>query len=51
LGKYLNKNLNINLILGMTIPLESATFEQKVEVQERHIEGYSEFVAFLRRIK
>jgi hypothetical protein len=35
----------------MTIPLESATFEEKVEVQERHIEEYSEFDAFLRRTK
>jgi hypothetical protein len=35
----------------MTIPLESATFEQKMEVQERHIEEYSEFDAFLRRTK
>jgi hypothetical protein len=31
--------------------IESTTFEQKVEVQERHIEEYSEFDAFLRRTK
>jgi hypothetical protein len=35
----------------MTIPLESATFEQRMEVQERHIEEYSEFNAFRRRTK
>jgi hypothetical protein len=49
LNKYLKKNWKLDF--EMTIPLESATFEQKVEVLERHIEEYSEFDAFLRRTK
>jgi hypothetical protein len=35
----------------MSISLESATFEQKVEIQEKQREKISEFDQFLRRTK